>query len=239
MIHNLWIQLFPTNAAFQLFYLPYNILSGLAVFIYFKAKTPLIPNVSFCAIVLIALHFIVITTFQNYARYLLVSLPAILISGIIGFDKSSIFRNIKAKQITLYAIICLLIVLNIPLIIRSHRKGLEEKKIRSEVKMVFDETIPVDDSVIITYEHKNLLLAYTLRPRNVIYVKPIYTTEEFIAMKEKSNAKWLICESTSPILNAFSSFSPTAVMDLPRPYDNYTLFKFGSNERYDLSKETF
>ncbi len=219
-------QLLPPHWNLQFFYLPFNLLAVISVCLCFTQKSKMEVRVAHCAMALLLLHIATIIIHQNQFRYLLVATPAVLAGAAVMLNKIKIFQTKRTLLILISGLIVFLVVSNVPLVTRLRREGLRERQLRSEFSTVFDNTIAKTEAVIVdASDNYNQILGYVLRPRTVIFVASGYKEDEYQTIREKSNAKWLLCPKSSPLVDDFSVFSEAVIKDFPRPYEDYALFQ--------------
>jgi hypothetical protein len=219
-------QLSPPVWHLQIFYLPFNLLAALSLYLYFTKKSMLEVRVAHCAMSLLLLHIATIMVHQNQFRYLLVTTPAVLVAGAVMLNKIKVFQSRRTQLGLILATILLLTVSNAPLVTRLHREGLTEKELRTILNSTFDNIIPQDESLMVDASNAyNQIFGYVLRPRTVIFVKSNHKYEEYQAIREKGNLKWLLCPLNSPLVDHLDISSPPVFMDFPHPYKDYALFQ--------------
>jgi hypothetical protein len=219
-------QLLPRSRSSQIFYLPFNLLTVLSLYLYFTKKTPKEARIAHCVAVLLLLHIATIIIHQNQFRYLLVITPAVLAGSAVILNKIKFLQS-KRRQLGLLMVLAIFLTAsNVPIVTRLRKEGFRERKLRTALSSTFDNTIAKDESVIVDASNEyNQILGYVLRPRLVIFVDLRYKDEEYQAMREKGNAKWLLCPIESPLIKHFHISSPPTLKDLPHPYKDYALFQ--------------
>lgn len=218
-------QLLPPSWDLQIFYLPFNLLAVLSVCFCFTKKSNKEARIAHCAIILLLLHIATIIVHQNQARYLLVVTPAVLAGGAVMLNKIKFFQSKRAKLALISGLIVFLTASNAPLVTRLRQEGFREKKLRTILSSKFDNTIPKNESLIVDASDRyDQIFGYVLRPRTVIFVESSYKCEEYETIREKGNAKWLLCPLKSPLVERFNISSHPILKDFPHPYEDYALF---------------
>jgi hypothetical protein len=211
---------------YQLFYFPFNVLAAFSARCFIAQKSKLEVRVTHCIAILLLIHIATIIIVQNQFRYLLPITPALVVGGIAGLSKIRNLRKERGRFRLILGLLIILIIADIPLVIYLRREGLSEKLLRTELKKMFDSTIPQDASLMVegrTNEHQ--VLAYVLRPRTVVCVKSGYSQDSYEMMRDKAQVKWLLCSLKSPLLNLFGTSSPPVLTDFPYRFRAYALFR--------------
>ena len=218
-------QVIQSAWSLQVFYLPFNLLAVLSVCFCFTKKTNLQTRVSHCVIALLLLHIATIIIHQNQFRYLLVITPAVLAGGALMLNKIRFFQS-KPRQLALIlGAIVFLTASSIPLAIRLRREGFREKELCAILSSTFDNTVPKDESLIVdATKSYDQIFGYVLRPRIVIFVESGYENQQYQTIRQRGNARWLLCPLKSPLIEDFNISSPPVLKDFPSPYANYGLF---------------
>jgi len=223
---NLSYQLLPSSWSLQTFYLPFNLLTALSVYLYFTKKSSMEVRIAHCAMVLLLLHVATIIVHQNQFRYLLVITPAVLAGGAVMLNKIKFFQSRRTQLGLILGLVVFLTASNIPLVTRLRQEAFSEKKLRTVLNSTLDNIIPRDESLIVDASDRyNQIFGYVLRPRTVIFVESSYKYEEYQTIREKGNAKWLLCPLKSPLVEHFDISSPPILKDFPHPYKDYALFQ--------------
>jgi len=219
-------QFWSPNRSSQIFYLPFNVLAAISLCLCFTKKSRLEVRLCYCTMTLLLLHIATIIVHQNQFRYLLVVSPVALAGAAVMINK---IKFLQSRQIRLglkFGLIILLIASNIPLVARLRQEGFRERELRTALNSIFDRTIANNESVIVDASDRyNQIWGYVLRPRTVIYVKSRYKCEQYQTMREKGDAKWLLCPLKSSLVESFNIFSPPILKELPYPYEDYGLFR--------------
>ena len=219
-------QFLPSSWSLQMFYLPFNLLTVLSVYLYFTKKSSMQVRVAHCAMVLLLLHIATIIVHQNQFRYLLVITPAVLAGGAVMLNKIKFFQSRRTQLGLILGLVVFLTASNVPLVTRLRQQGFSEKELRTVLNSMLDNTIPKNESLIVDASDRyNQIFGYVLRPRTVIFVESSYKYEEYQTIREKGNAKWLLCPLKSPLVEHFNISSPPILKDFPHPYKDYALFQ--------------
>jgi 4-amino-4-deoxy-L-arabinose transferase-like glycosyltransferase len=223
---NLYHQFVPHSLYCQVFYLPFNILSILSVYLYFIAKSPVVRKITGIAVIFLLLHLMTILLVQNQFRYLLVVTPAVITGGIIMLNHIELLRNNKNRLNILCLFVgCALFASSLSIAVKLHNSGLIEVKYQENLALLFDTIIPENDTVIFQPESNYQLLGYVLKPRIVVFVISGYTPEQYQAIRKKAHPHWLICPADSKLLLYYDVDSEAILKQLPKPYEHYALFK--------------
>jgi 4-amino-4-deoxy-L-arabinose transferase-like glycosyltransferase len=193
IVSNLSTQIVPNSWLLQLFYLPFNVLAALSVYLLFIRKTNSGRRIAYCGGILLLLHIATILIFQNQFRYLLIPIPAVLACSALVIDKIKLLQSKRVQTAVLLGVFIALMVVNTPIAIDLHHQGLQEKELCTTLKSVFDDAIPESDSLMVAATGKYLKLGYVLRPRTTVFLRPVYDHDDYQIMRERVNAKWLLC----------------------------------------------
>jgi len=221
IVGNLTTQILSDNWLIQIFYLPFNIFTIAAVYFFFTKKSEVERRIAHCGIILLLLHMAIIVIHQNQFRYLLVTTPIVLVCSAVVINRIKFFQSKRVRLILLLAATFCLTISNIPSAIKLHHEGLQQKKVHTALVSMFDDAIAKDESLMVEYSS---FLGYVLRPRTVIFIRPGYKHDDYQTMRERGNAKWLLCPRGSTIVEYFDISSSPVLKDFPHPYDNYRLF---------------
>ena len=224
VVNNLTIQLLPQRWDAQIFYLPFNVLTAFSLYFFFTKKSNIGLRITHCGVVLLLLHVATIIIHQNQFRYLLVATPIILVCSALVINKIKFFQSRTGQLGLILGLLVCLIGSNIPVVTGLRQRGFREKDLRTKLKSTFDSVIPKNESLMVEASRKYQLLAYTLRPRMVIFTRWGYKSEEYQTMREKGNVKWFLCPLKSPLVEHFNISSPPVLKGLPHPYKDYALF---------------
>jgi len=224
-VMNLYHQFFPRQGSYQIFYLPFNVLAGLSVYLLFREKSFRPRRLAYCCAALLAIHVATIMIVQDQFRYMLVVMPGVLAAGVVALGKMKVFGSSKVRLIFLSALFVALTICDIPIAAKLRQEGLQERQLRTALKPMFDTAIAEDESVIIEAPEKFQLLGYVLRPRTVVFVDKGYSPEQYQTMLEKSGSKWLLCPVGSAIKDYLDGSAVLVLKDFPSPYQQYGLFR--------------
>ncbi|MBN2376031.1 MAG: hypothetical protein JXD22_06505 [Sedimentisphaerales bacterium] len=228
-LENIWLkvstnlvnQVNPDSWTWQIFYLPFNVsvLIGAAIFFVGK-KNPVKKRLGQCLACGFLLHLATVTLTQNTFRYLLVVTPAILPAAVfvvVTIFQSKFFAGKRLSRYLLTGAVLLLLTTGDVLLVNSLRQNaLREKQTRDALGRLFEENLAPDETVILEAIYNEYeMLAYVLRPRKVMMVKPDYQTEQYETIIKKSRAQWLICPPGSLLLERMPVDDEPVLKDLP------------------------
>jgi len=228
IMRNLSLQVLSKHWHAQIFRMPFNVLTAFSLYFFFFVKKSKVQlRIAHCGITLLFLHILTIILHQNQFRYLLMATPAILVCSALVINRVKFFQSKRAQLgLVLVVVFCLIVGSTAPAI-RLHRQGLQKKELRMTLNSIFDSTIPKDQSLMVdASDSSNLILGYVLRPRTVIFTRTGYTNENYQAMLERGNPKWLLCPIESPLVEQFNISSQPVLKNFPSPYNDYGLFQF-------------
>jgi hypothetical protein len=200
------------------------VLAALSIYLFFIKKTISELRFAHCGIILLLLHIATILISQNQFRYLLVSTPIMLICSALVIDRISLLQSKRVQWALTLGVFISLTVCSVPIATSLHYQGLHEKELCSSLKSIFDDTVPKSDSLMVAGSGKYLMVGYALRPRTTVFIQPGYDHDDYQIMRERVNAKWLLCPKKSPLVKAFDISSPSVLKDFPYPLDDYGLF---------------
>jgi len=241
---NLVNQIFSTSWKWQIFYLPFNVSVLIGAVIFFAGKkNPVKKRLGQCLICGFILHLTTVVLTQNTFRYLLVVTPAILPAAVIvvaAVFECRLFAGKKLSRILLTGVVFLLLVVGDVLLVNSLRQNaLREKQIRDNLDQLFEENLAPDETVILEAIYNEYeMLAYVLRPRKVMLVKPDYRPDQYETIINKSRAQWLICPPGSKLLEWISVDEEPVLKDIPMALpDKYVGQKHGLYRLRSLAGE--
>ena len=241
---NLVNQVFSASWKWQIFYLPFNLSVLIGAAIFFAGKmNPAKKRLGHCLACGFLLHLATVALTQNTFRYLLVVTPAILPAAVIvvvAIFQSRFFAGKMLSRYLLTGAVLLLLTTGDVLLVNSIRQNaLREKQTRDTLSRLFEENLAPDETVILEAIYNEYeMLAYVLRPRKVMLVKPDYQTEQYETITKKSRAQWLICPPGSQLLERIPVDGEPVLRDIPLALSGeYAGQKHGLYRLRSLSEE--
>jgi len=233
-IEGLRIQFIPSNIPsdrlnFKKYYLPFNLMFIASILMLYKYKNRKYLKISFIALFFYVLHLITIVLFQNQDRYMLVSLPIMIIGATVFLGSFKWFEVSKKYVAPIIVIIGLIIFM--PLNVSKAKAYSEDityyEKAYKDVGNVFEKVIPTTDTVIVEAEApwQYLMKGYMLRPRRVLFVLDSYTINEYNVLIKNSKAKWMICRKDSLLVDKIKNRVGESNSKLPAPFENYIIYQ--------------
>jgi len=223
-LHYFYRQFMPGLYQLQVFHLPFNFLTALSVYLCVKAKSSFSKKLAACAVFLFLLHLATIMLVQLQFRYMLVVTPPIAASGFVGLYH---FRRFLNKKLFFAAMTVGLIVFcacDSYIAMKTRQQGITQRQMRIELKDAFEDIISPGDSVIIEHAIELQIFSHTLKPRPTVFVRTNYPPEILNQIKQKCDAKWLICLPDSQLLQSFDISADPVLENLRTPNGTYCLY---------------
>ncbi len=231
--YNLKQQFISRDKAGLIFYLPFNIMIIFLFYLFYiykKKKDKKLLYIAFIGAFFLALHLATIIIFQNQFRYMLMVLPVLtVVSGVaLGewVKSKSINLNSLLSNLVFIVVLMLLLATNTSLAIHLRSEGLNDGIKREQLVQFADEMIPVQDTLIVENCDSYLMIGYVLNPRYVLWVTNTYDNEDYIKLANNVNARWLLCEYDSVIIEKMN-LENNLQQDLPEPYSKLVLISLG------------
>lgn len=241
LMESLWIkgiyglkqQFLTLNKEGLLFYLPFNLMIIGSLIPLIKSNKALLRNkVIISTYTLVAIHFLTIVIMQKQYRYMLPTLPALVMTTgllISNYDVLTKFTKFKFKFTHL--VLCFIIVLipiNSVIAYSNFKEGNEAKVNHNILQSFYSAQIGNEDNVMVEATNDYLMQGYLLRPRTVLFFNKSYEPNQYQTLIKKMAIKWLICENNSPVLKLINEPTTEKVQVLPPPYEKYGLYEIVS-----------
>jgi 4-amino-4-deoxy-L-arabinose transferase-like glycosyltransferase len=226
-LYNLRMQFAPVDWRYLAFFLPFNALAAATCYLSVMGRSRVERELAAFGVVLILLHVLTMLIFVNMLRYLLVALPPLLAAGSIVFSRLPVLSSRRAWLSVVVVLSTLLTVTSIPMAFALRRLGSEARGLRAQMRGTFEAMVPASDAVML--DTVSQITSYTLRPRLVMVVQPGYTCEEYVKMRERTDARWLVARSDSRLLDEIC-FPHSAVAQLLPFRGDWKLFSL-----YDIA----
>lgn len=151
------------------------------------------------AVVLLGVHAITIAVHQNQARYLLIPLPGVIVAS--SLLLGDLLKAGRRRRV-ISGLAALLVLLALPFQLlaahASHSEGRAEQQAVAEVRALAERHLDEDEPVMVTWLHQEQAIAYALRPRPVLFVRPDYALEQYQALSARLPVRWLIATTDAP-----------------------------------------
>jgi hypothetical protein len=232
-VKGLAIQFTKIDAAYLLFYLPFNIMALAPLVLLRGPRRAAVTRAAAAGLVAVALHLITALLVRNQFRYLLVATPPLVVAAGIVLARAEWLRTARTPAALIVAAVLTLAAPSAALAWRSHNEGIEDRRLRENLAVAFNETLPTEETVMVALSLRGFevqMLGYVLRPRPVLYVYDRYDTDDYAALIKNGNAKWLMSRRDAPMLDRLPSL-PRHVRALPAPFAEWSLFMIENGRR--------
>ena len=219
------------------YYLPYNLMFLCGIILLYKWRDKKCFKISMAALFFYGIHILTIILFQNQERYMLPSLPIMVIAFAVFLG--SLNRFILSKENIISIVLAIMIVVCVPYNAKWSRQSHVEYwsyiEMYKNLSSSFNSLIPENDTVIVEAMDpwQYLMHGHFLRPREVLFVPDNYEKKDYDTLVKNVNGKWLICRNNSPILNKMKDKIKGEFKPLPQPFEYYNIYylKDGSNTK--------
>ncbi len=190
------------------FYIPFNILYLLCIaglFFSIRRKKKLEKRLFAASIVLLFVYLLTICLMQNQFRYMQMFYPIPLIGAfVVIYSRQKEYTQNQTNMLLntlLFSIVVLFLVyINFHLIQQQRADGISSAK-RSQIFSEYINFLSPSDAIMVEGIRHYTLYSYVLQPRRVLYVIDAYTIKELETIMRNGDAKWLLCEDSSPIID--------------------------------------
>jgi hypothetical protein len=233
-IHGLEIQFTKINAAYLLFYLPFNVMALAPLALLRRRGRGAAIRVAIAGLIAVALHLITAMAVQNQFRYLLVATPPLVVAAGVTLARAEWLHTMRARAAVMAAAMLMLAVPDAALAWRSHSEGVQHRQIRESLAVVIDKTLPAEDTVMVVVDLTTgfdaQIFGYILRPRRVLYISDQYAADDYTALTRNANAKWLLSRRDAPMFERLAPEALREIRALPVPFLDWSLFSIERGE---------
>lgn len=194
---------------------------------FFRAKSEPEKRLAILTIALLITHFMMIFLFQYQIRYLILILPFTMSYLLL---KAVNIRIGSPLMKSLLLLILVILLISIDIIVASrNRSNLENFiPIQKKIAALIEKNIPHEDGILVEdendYRYHYIDYGYFLRPRNVMFVRAcLPDTLSYIKLRNVVQARWLICNKNSKLLDYYSP-AELKVDSLPPPFDKQSIY---------------
>lgn len=153
------------------------------------------------AVLLLLVHTVTVCVHQNQMRYLLIPLPGVIVAASLLLH-DLIRPRWRAPVIAWLAAGMTLAAAPLQLMGAhvSHAEGTDARRAVEEISTQVGRHVAAGEPVMVTWLNDEQAIAYALRPRSVLFVRPNYSLDQYQALRARLPTRWLIAETTSPAL---------------------------------------
>ncbi len=225
------IQFLNTKMDGIAFYIPFNILYLLCIIGFFfsvQRKKKLEKLFFTVSLVLLLIYLLTICVMQNQFRYMQMFYPIPLIGAfVVIYNRQKEYTQNRINMLLntfLFSIVVLFLVyINFHLIQQQRADGISSEK-RSQIFSEYVNFLSPSDAIMVEGIKHYTLYSYALQPRCVLYVIDVYTKKELETIMRNGDAKWLLCEDSSPIIDTLDVIGKIRYR-LPSPMHTLILTK--------------